>query len=111
MSLINEKQFLEMSDIEKNAFIGHYVFDTPKDTYKWNYVDGWSGQGQGIEHANENGFYYRLEVYPENHECIWQVEDISYSGIKLYPDHAYNLDAAIKLAFWIAYMKALGVIE
>jgi len=124
---MNEKQFLELSDRECNLLIYSVLYDAypyhkMKDGLALlkrhvgihlvpDYKNTWQGLGKGIEHANENGFYYKLTVYPENHECIWQIEDVSYSGIKLYPDHAYNLDAAIKFAFWIAYMKALGVLE
>ena len=120
---MNEKQFLELSDRERDAFIAEkvfgyelirhdhlYTYKKPHDFGGAGFAEQriplyheWQGMGKGIEDANENGFGIEL----------MQVGDISSWGCQItsLDGGGYYECESIFLAFWIAYMKALGVLE
>ena len=117
MSLITEKQFLELSNRERNGWVaekvfahkedrGVYYYDAERGEYVIpDYTTTWEGMGKGIEHAKANfydvelhipreGFYRKCVVYrvTGNVFAAWTTENIF-------------------VAFWIAYCKAMGVLE
>ena len=121
---MNEKQFLELSDIAFNEFIARVVFGL--ETYEFNggflYRDrtgstpdywfptkipdykSWQGLGKGIEHANENGFDVELRTNVNRGDKRGEalITSVGKDGV--------SKQENMFLAFWISYMKALGVI-
>lgn len=144
---MNEKEFLELSDRERDGFIDEHVFG-----YKWYEINSaiwdfpaakskrrtlkhpindakiikefyietdmnlppeyhkpepsnqsWQGMGKGIEHANENG--YAIDLMQVGNPSAWGCEITYVIGARYYESES------IFLAFWIAYLKVLGVIS
>ena len=103
---MNEKQFLEMSDRRCDKFIHKHVFKLADDVFVNPYTASWKELGAGIEHANENGWYVHLTGSPhdkDNRVALFKEESMT--------QHELRNQENIFLAFWIAYMKALGVLE
>lgn len=65
----------------------------------------WQGIGKGIEHANENGFTF---VFGQRDDRGWRMRIFGTKPIYGFIAQAENEN--LFLAFWIAYLKALGVI-
>ena len=103
---ITEKQFLEMSVVQKNEFIARRVFGEEPKMYVWDYVNSWKCLGKGIEHANENGFDVVLDCLNTGDGSV----NVSHALKPMQIFGGYS-EENIFLAFFIAYMKALGVLE
>ena len=132
---MDEKAFLELLDREcvedlpsKDEFIHEHVFGYKKINlshkvywkkgnkcfarYETPYYQSWQGMGKGIEHANENGWYVKIDAHEENSFNIEVSRcDINHKVEAYYSDSEDKGVKTIFLAFWIAYMKALGVLE
>ena len=112
MSIINEQQFLELSDMVQGEFIEEHVLtDEIHFIDMREYTTTWQGLGKGIEHANENGIFVQLTS--DWDDSGW-VTLVGATGGNSPPDGFQATHIRYKslfLAFWIAYMKALGVLE
>jgi hypothetical protein len=103
---MEETQFLEMSALEQGHFIEELI--SPDEILiiaMDEYTTTWQGMGKGIEHANENGFDVELSTNINHGDKRGEVliTSLGRDGI--------SKQENIFLAFWIAYLKALGVLE
>lgn len=141
---MNEQQFLELSDRERDAYIEDVVFKRvacdkweernlgsaggpifyndgcehkPDGCYPTSEVEiihgliggpgeyhAWQGLGKGVEHCNANGYFLEFTQW---YDGSWDAYIFREGRDELIETRNKN----IFLAFWIAYLKALGVLE
>ena len=105
---MNEKQFLELSDRKRDQFIERKVYGRNRAHILPYHTTHWEGMGKGIEHANENDYFVHLTRSPYGRaSSTLTIFDKNNMATK----HTATAKENIFLAFWTAYMKALGVLE
>lgn len=105
---ITEKQFLKLSDRKRDQFIERKVYGQNRAFIIPFYTTTWEGMGEGIKHANRKGYNIHLHICEHTEEG--RIQCIVQSSLGLHLGNAWGGAEEIKLAFWIAYLKALGII-